>query len=183
MFMGNFDFKFKWHIMSVTCFFKWLCITIGGFVGWLVGEFEPTFPLIIVMALFIFYDAYSAYQLDKRVKKKYPDKAKREAAKFNSFAFGKVLRKTLPERIALIILAYLAQKYVFLHVDWHLEYVCCAAILFEQLLSIAENMASCNDTDSRFWNMLKKVLIDKTERHLEIELDELKDQDKAKEEE
>ena len=118
---------------------------------------------------------YVKYQLDKRVHKKYPDRVQREEAKFNSFDFSKVIKKTIPERIALILLAFVAQKYVFVHVEWHLEYVCTAAILFEQLLSIAENMASCTDTDSRFWKILRKVLIDKTERHFEIDLDELKD--------
>lgn len=158
--------------------FKWICLTVGGAIGWLVGEFKPTFPLVIVMVLFVLYDAYSAYQLDKRVHIKYPDKAKRREAKFNSYEFGKTIRKTIPERIVLILLAYLAQKYVFLHLEWHLEYVCCAAIIFEQLLSIAENMASCNDTDSRFWKMMKKVLIDKTERHFDLNLDELKEEEK-----
>lgn len=179
--MGNFDLNFNCKIMSTTYVFKWFCITIGGFIGWFIGEFEPIFPLGIVMILFVLYDAYSAYLLDKRVHKKYPDKVQRRKAKFNSFKFGKVIKKTIPERLALIILAYLAEKYVFLHVDWHLEYVCCAAIIFEQLLSIAENMSSCNDTDSRFWKMLKKILIDKTEKHLEVELDEYKE-DKEEEE-
>lgn len=169
--------------ISLTQVIKYLFLTVGGWIGWLIGEFEPTFPLIVVMVFFVLYDAYSAYLLDKRVKKKYPDKAKRREAKFKSYAFSKVVRKTIPERIALIILAFLAQKYVFIHVEWHLEYIATAVILFEQLLSIAENMASCNDTDSRFWNLLKKILIDKTERHLDVEFRELYEQEKAKEEE
>ena len=162
----------------VTQVFKYLFLTVGGWIGWLVGEFKPTFPLAVVMVLFVLYDAYSAWQLDKRVKIKYPDKTKRHEANFNSFCFGKVIRKTIPERLAFIILAFVAQKYVFIHVDWHLEYVATGAILFEQTLSIAENMASCNDTDSRFWKLLKKVLIDKTERHLDVEFRDLYEQEK-----
>lgn len=169
--------------LTLTHVFKCVFLAIGGIIGWLIGEFEPTFPLIVVMILFVLYDAYSAYQLDKRVKKKYPDKAKRREAKFQSFAFGKVVRKTIPERIALIILAFVAEKYVFLHVDWHLEYVITGIILFEQTLSIAENMASCNDTDSRFWNLLKKLLIDKTSRHIDANMREFLEEEKKKEEE
>ena len=169
--------------ITLTQAFKCLFLTIGGWIGWLVGEFSPTFPLIIVMIAFVLYDAYSAYLLDKRVKKKYPDKAKRREAKFKSYAFSKVVRKTIPERIALIILAFLAQKYVFLHVEWHLEYMMTGLILFEQMLSVAENMASCNDTDSRFWNMVKKVLIDKTIRHLDVEFRDEYEKEKELEEE
>lgn len=170
-------------VIDISYCLKWLWIGAGGVIGWFVGEFNPAFPLIVVMVLFVFYDAYSAYQLDKRVHKKYPDRVQREEAKFNSFDFSKVIKKTIPERIALILLAFVAQKYVFVHVEWHLEYVCTAAILFEQLLSIAENMASCTDTDSRFWKILRKVLIDKTERHFEVDLDELKDnQNKGRDE-
>lgn len=57
-------------------FWKAAFVAVGGWLGWLVGEFHPTFPLIIVAVIFIVYDVYS---LDKRVKKKYPDKAKRTA--------------------------------------------------------------------------------------------------------
>lgn len=182
--LANFglEMKFK-EVIDLSYCLKWLWIGVGGAIGWCVGEFSPAFPLIVTMVLFVCYDAYSAYQLDRRVHLKYPDKVKREEAKFNSFDFSKVIKKTIPERIALILLAFVAEKYVFLHVDWHLEYICTAAILFEQLLSIAENMASCNETDSRFWQMLKKILIDKTERHFELDLDELKDnQNKGRDE-
>ena len=59
-------------------FWKAAFVAVGGWIGWLVGEFAPTFPLIVVAV---------AFQLDKRVKATYPDKATRPA-KFTSFAFG-----------------------------------------------------------------------------------------------
>ena len=75
---------------------KSVIIAIGGGIGWFVAEFSPTFPLIVVAVVFILYDAYTAYELDKRVHKMYPEKKKREKAHFTSFAFGKVLRETCP---------------------------------------------------------------------------------------
>ena len=60
---------------KMNCIPEILFALIGGVIGWFVGEFSPTFPLIIVTFVFIFYDAYTAYKLDKRVKLKYPDKA------------------------------------------------------------------------------------------------------------
>lgn len=146
---------------------------LGGAVGWLVAELQPTFPLIIVMIAFVLYDAWTAYQLDRRVHIMYPDKTKRHEAKFTSFAFGKVVRKTIPERLVLILLAYLAETYVFIHVDLHLSYVVTGIILFEQAWSALENNASCrlDERESRFWKLLQSIMIDKTERHFDIELE------------
>lgn len=149
---------------------------LGGAVGWLVAELQPAFPLAVVMILFVVYDAWTAYQLDKRAKIMYPDKTKRHEAKFSSFCFGKVVKKTIPERLALIILAFIAEKYVFVHVDWHLAYITTGVIIFEQLWSALENNASCR-LDQReivFWRVIKKVVIDKTERHFDVDLSELK---------
>ena len=154
---------------------KILFAVIGGCVGWLVEEFQPTFPLIIVAVVFILYDAFTAYQLDKRVHKKYPDETKRHEAKFTSFAFGKVIRHTIPKRLSLIFLAYLVEHWVFIHVDIPLSYVATGVICFEQFWSILENEASCrNANESRFWKILQKITIDKTERHFDVNLDDLK---------
>ena len=154
---------------------KILFAVCGGLVGWFVGEFKPTFPLIIVAVIFIVYDAYTAYQLDKRVKEKYPDKALRREAKFTSFAFGKVVRRTIPKRLWLIILAYLVEHWVFIHLTIPLSYIVTVVICFEQAWSILENESSCrSEKDSRFWKLLQKVMVDKTERHFYIKLDLLK---------
>lgn len=162
---------------------KILFALIGGGVGWFVGEFRPTFPLIIVAVVFIVYDAYTAYQLDKRVKLVYPDKAQRKKAKFTSFAFGKVIKQTIPKRLSLIILAFLVEHWVFIHLTIPLSYVITGAICFEQAWSILENESSCrNEADSRFWRLLQKIMIDKTERHFDVSLNELKNSGRFTEE-
>ena len=156
-------------------FIKIVWLFIGAVVGWVCGEFSPAFPLIVVAVAFILYDAYTAWQLDKRVKAAYPDKTKRNEAKFTSFAFGKVVRKTIPERLVLILLAFLAEKYVFVHVSLPLSYIATGIILFEQMWSAFENNSSCrSDEDGRLWRTLQRIMIDKTERHFDVELDELK---------
>ena len=40
---------------------KVIWATMGGAVGWFVGEFNPAFPLIIVAIAFILYDAWTAF--------------------------------------------------------------------------------------------------------------------------
>ena len=164
---------FLQSIVNVT-WLEWLFLTIGGSIGWLIGRFEPAFPLLAVAFMFVLYDAWSAYELDKRVHKVYPDKVRREQAKFVSYKFRSVI-PTLIERMVIIILAYACERWVFVHVAIPVSYIAAAVVCAEQALSIAENKASCRlpgDKHARVWKMLAKVLIDKTERHFDLDLGE-----------
>lgn len=152
-------------------------MSVGGVIGWAVAEFRPTFPLIIVMICFVLYDAYTAYKLDKRVHKRYPDKAKRHEAKFTSFAFGKVVKDTIPKRLALILLAYMVEHWVCVHVQIPLSYIVTGIICFEQAWSFLENESSCRpEPEHKFYKLLQKIMIDKTARHFDVDLNELKDE-------
>lgn len=160
---------------SITNACKGLFLITGGVFGWIIAEFKPTFPLIIVIIIFIIYDAWTAYQLDKRVHLRYPTKTQREKAKFTSFAFGKVIKETIPKRLWVIFLAYLVEHWVFIHVSIPLSYIVTGAICFEQAWSILENESSCrSENESRFWKLLQKIMVDKTERHFDVNLDDLK---------
>lgn len=155
---------------------KVIWAALGGFFGWFVGEFRPTFPLMVVVIILIVSDAWTAFQLDKRVHKRYPDKVQRRDAHFTSFAFGKVIRVTIPKRLWLIVLAYAIERWIFVHMSIPLSYIVAGVIAFEQVWSMLENESSCRDTDneSRFWRQLQKIMIDKTERHFDVNLDDLK---------
>lgn len=149
---------------------EWLSLTLGGIAGWVVGRFEPAFPLIIIATLFVIYDAWSAYELDKRVHIMYPEQ-KRKEAKFTSYKFRQVI-PTLIERFVIIILAYCVERWVFVHINVPMSYIAAGVVCAEQALSIAENKASCRlpgDKHARIWKMLAKVLIDKTARHFDID--------------
>lgn len=153
---------------------KAIWIALGGVFGWLVEILRPTFPLFVVAMAFICYDAWTAFQLDKRAKAKYPDRTTRHEAKFTSFAFGKVVRKTIPERLIVILLAWMAETFVFVHVSIPLSYIATGIILFEQAWSAMENNSSCrSEEDSRFWRMLQRIMVDKTARHFDTEFPEL----------
>lgn len=156
-----------WKITAMVC---------GGLVGWMIGEFKPAFLLTVVVVVFILYVAWTAFKLDKRVRTSYPDKTQRKQAKFTSFAFGKVVKQTIPKRLMLIILAFLEEHWVFIHVTIPLSYVVTGAICFEQFWSILENESSCRtESESRFWKLMQQIMVDKTERHLDVNLDKLKD--------
>ena len=156
-----------WKITAMVC---------GGLVGWMIGEFKPAFLLTVVVVVFILYVAWTAFKLDKRVRTAYPDKTQRKQAKFTSFAFGKVVKQTIPKRLMLIILAFLEEHWVFIHVTIPLSYVVTGAICFEQFWSILENESSCRtESESRFWKLMQQIMVDKTERHLDVNLYKLKD--------
>ena len=155
-----------WKITAMVC---------GGLVGWMIGEFKPAFLLTVVVVVFILYVAWTAFKLDKRVRTAYPDKTQRKQAKFTSFAFGKVVKQTIPKRLMLIILAFLEEHWVFIHVTIPLSYVVTGAICFEQFWSILENESSCRtESESRFWKLMQQILVDKTECHLDVNLNKLK---------
>lgn len=156
---------------------KFAAMAVGGMVGWLVAEFRPTFPLIAVAIIFILYDAYTAFKLDKRVHAAYPEKTDRKKAKFTSFAFGKVVKQTIPKRLWLIVLAYLVEHWVFIHMQVPLSYILTGVICFEQAWSILENESSCRpEAEHRFWKALQQVMVDKTARHFDVNLDKLKEE-------
>ena len=164
---------------------EWIISAIGGLLGWFVGIFDPAFPLIYVAVAFILYDSWTAYELGKRVKKRYPDKKKRPV-KYESYKAWKMI-PTLIESGIIILLFFALQKWVFVDFYIPLSYIATGAICGVQLLSIAENKASCRrpgDKGYTIWKVLAKVLIDKTERHFDTDLSDLKESlDKAGEEE
>ena len=141
----------------------------------MIGEFKPAFLLTVVVVVFILYVAWTAFKLDKRVRTAYPDKTQRKQAKFTSFAFGKVVKQTIPKHLMLIILAFLEEHWVFIHVTIPLSYVVTGAICFEQFWSILENESSCRpESESRFWKLMQQIMVDKTECHLDVNLNKLK---------
>lgn len=156
---------------------EWIMAIVGGAVGWFIEIFNPAFPLIYVAVAFILYDSWTAYELDKRVKQKYPDKKKRPS-RYNSDKAWKMI-PTMMESFVVIMLMYAAQKWVFVDLYVPLSYIATGVICGVQLLSIAENKASCRfpgDDNYKVWKTLAKILIDKTERHFDTDLSELKEE-------
>lgn len=140
------------------------------FAGALVAALQPTLPYIGICTLAIFYDCYTAWQLDRRVKQAYPDHAKGEAGKFKSHHFGSVIM-TLLKSYALIVLAFLIERHITQGaVGVDLTKVAAGAICFWQIWSIVENESSCNG--ARWAQVARRFFVDKTKRHLDLDLEE-----------
>lgn len=143
--------------------------------GALVAFLHPTFPFILICTIAVLADVYTAWSLSRRVKKLYPEA---NDGKFKSSYAGKVTQ-TLIKIYLLIILAFLIEKFIFEGLPIKLANITAGAVCFWQVWSMLENESSCND--AHWAKVLQQVMIDKTERHFDVNLSELKKIDKDKE--
>lgn len=149
--------------------------TGGGFwrsffslAGALIAFLHPTLPFIVISTLAVLADVYTAWSLSRRVKKLFPDA---NDGKFKSRYFGRVF-ETLIKIYLLIILAYLIETFIFEGLPIRLANIAAGAVCFWQIWSMLENESSCND--ARWAKIAQQVMIDKAERHFDINLSELK---------
>lgn len=134
-------------------------------VAAIVAYIEPTIPYLMICTIAIIFDVVSAWDLGRRVKKAYPER--KDEAKFTSSAASKVLTSMF--RIyAVVFLAHIIDVHLITFVDMYLANIVSAVFCVIQGTSILENISSCNG--ERWAKILQKVLIDKTSRHLDIEL-------------
>ena len=146
--------------------------TLFSLLGAMLAVLEPTLPYILICTMLIFADCFTAWQLGKRVKKAHPERARKDGHKFASSHFGKVMI-TLMKSYFLVIVAYFMQKVITDGLPIDLTKIAAGAICFWQLLSVLENESSCNG--AKWAKIAQKILVDKTSRHFDIDLDELKD--------
>lgn len=147
---------------------RWAFTAIGAAMAIL----EPTLPYILICSMMILADCYTAWSLSRRARKAHPDKVSADGKKFKSKHFGEVL-VTLLKAWALIIMSFLIQRHITDGMPVDLTKVAAGAICFWQLWSILENESSCNG--AKWATILQRILVDKTSRHFDINLKELKD--------
>lgn len=146
---------------------RWVFTVLGAVVAIL----EPTLPYILICTLLILADCLTAWLLSRRARKAHPDKVSKDGKKFKSHHFGEVML-TLGKSYALIIMAFLIQRHITDGMPIDLTKIAAGAICFWQGWSILENESSCND--SKWAKVAQRILVDKTSRHFDIDLTELK---------
>lgn len=144
---------------------KYITTILGAICAFL----EPTVPFILICTFAILCDCYTAWSLSRRVKKTYPGA---NDGKFKSNYAGRVFI-TLLKVYPLIVLAYLIETYIFEGLPVKLTNIVAGAVCFWQVWSILENESSCNN--ARWAKIAQRILVDKTERHFDIDLHELKE--------
>jgi hypothetical protein len=141
-----------------------------GVLGAVLAFLEPTVPFILICTFAVLCDCYTAWALSRRVKKKYPGA---NDGKFKSNYAGRVFM-TLLKTYALIVLVFLIENFIFEDLPVKLSNIIAGAVCFWQIWSMLENESSCND--AKWAKIAQRILIDKTERHFDIDLHELKEQ-------
>lgn len=149
--------------MDTNLFIKYIFITTGG----ISLMFQDVSMLIVVCTLAVVVDCFSAIKLARRVKKIGKGTGKPTSAK------GKKILNTLLSIYSLIMLSYLIDMYVVTMFNLNLENVIAGIFCFWNLWSILENESSAND--SRWAKVLQRILIDKAERHFDVNLTEFKE--------
>lgn len=140
-----------------------------GIAGAAIAYLAPTYPFILICTMAVMLDCYTAFKLSRRVKDNHPGA---NDGKFKS-NYGKRIFNTILKIYSLIVLGYLIDKEIFPFYDLYLANIVAGAFCFIQIWSILENESSEND--SRWAKQLQKIMVNKAERHFNIDLSDFKD--------
>lgn len=141
---------------------QWL-MSIGG--GFLIAV-ETSIPFFVPCLLFTGLDVYSAYDLGRRLHKKWPE---RFDGKFKSEYKFRIMKTMILVFVAIILGSYVDQ----LMLDNSNEAVRVAMWVFivYQGWSILENWSSEND--NKLAKALQRIMVNKVERHTGVELKDI----------
>lgn len=139
-----------------------------------VAFLNPVFNYAWLCTAMVAADFISARMLARRIRRRYGTIGNREKIKFSSRRFGHLLA-TLGKIYTLLLLAHGVDS-IILGEDTSLSLMRFASTLvcFWQFWSILENESSANN--ATWARLAQKILIDKTERHLGVDLSILKNQ-------
>lgn len=150
---------------------KGLLALIGAFTAAMIDAVENVWIYLFLASAFVIIDCITAYKLNRRLKKKYGPNIVQ--GKYTSHGFWKTL-ETLGKSCAAIFLGYFIYKYMLIPEGGSamLHIYATGAVIGIQSWSILENSSSCNG--SKWAALAQKIVIDKSKRHLHIDLKPLK---------
>lgn len=163
--------------MHGNVIYDWLLRAAVGIGGAIIAWVEPLQGVMYVVFAAMVVDTITAYNLSRRVARKYKGMSH---GKLQSRRLLKLFT-TLVTVLTVIFLSYAIDMYCFPIMDLNLAYIVAFAFSMVQLISVLENISSCND--AKWAKLLQKILIDKTSRHLDYNVgDYLKEiaEEKAK---
>ena len=155
--------------------FKYLIAVVMAFVSFI----EPTLNFFYGIVAVITIDCFSAYNLNRRIKKKFPNYA---TGKLESKKALKVIY-TIGKVYGVILIIWFIEKNILKDLSFDVTKYVAALFCFIELISVLENESSCNNA---WWaRLLQKVLMDKTKRHfdIDIDIDKLKEEQEKEDEE
>lgn len=136
-----------------------------------VTTLSPTLPYILLCTTIVLMDCITAWRLAKRVRKAYPHKTTKDTPKFKSVHFRDVLL-TLMVVYSILVYAFFLDMYVTDSLPFNALKVSAGLIIGWEIWSCLENESSCNG--KKWAIILQQIMVDKTERHFDINLSALK---------
>lgn len=141
----------------------------GSFITALIcNAFLTIAPLAVLCFVLVLIDCFTSWRLACRLRQQ-----GKSSGKFRSDKFGRaVVEMSIIIPTALLV-AHFVQLYIFEGSNFHLPQITAGVICFWQIWSILENISSGN-REAAWAKILQKVMIDKAERHLDIDLTDFK---------
>lgn len=128
---------------------------------------SPGVPYMLLCTGFVVLDCASAFALGRRVARRYGNKESGDAGKFKSWRLGRMIM-SLVHIYSVVLLAHFAQVLITEGSPLDLRKLVAGAVCGWQFWSYLENCASCNG--ARWAKVARKILADKTARHLNIDM-------------
>ena len=132
---------------------------------------SPTLPYILLCTAIVLMDCITAWRLAKRVRKAYPHKTTKNTPKFKSVHFRDVLL-TLMVVYSILVYAFFLDIYVTDSLPFNALKVSAGLLIGWEIWSCLENESSCNG--AKWAMLLQQIMVDKTERHFDLNLSALK---------
>ena len=147
---------------------KAIFIALGGLAAGAISFFQPIYIYIVICVLAKIIDIVFAVRLSVRIKKS----SKKSSGKIKSKLINKFF-VSMTMFILFIMLSFMLDKFVVLQESLPMSRFACGAFVFQQIWSCLESESSSNH--SKWAKQLQKIMIDKSERHFDINLSEYKD--------
>jgi hypothetical protein len=127
--------------------------------------------MLVIMTFAVIADCITAYRLSRRVRKKYPDKSQPNDGYFSTEKATSKAYRLLAYLGSIIFALILDSKVMVMWDGIYLANYVTVLFCVLEAISCLENESSCSD--SRIALFLQKILVDKTQRHLGIDLNPL----------
>ena len=148
--------------MQSSAIYDHIVRALFALLGGILAYIEPLEEVMYVVFATIVVDVATAYLLNRRVADKYKGVSH---GKIQSQRLKSLGRSVIGISVIILLLQGIDQ-YCFVMFDLKLPYIAASVFCMIQVVSILENMSSCND--AKWAKLLQKVLIDKTARHFDM---------------
>lgn len=170
----------------MTTLYQFLSRILCAIIGVIWCYIEPTLNYLLICFFAIAIDCYTAWQCNRRIYAKYREAIKRNPncktdGKLKSQKMKRIISDIIKIGLCLVLINHVETDILGHLGNLYLTNYVAAIFCIIQFVSILENESTCNGAP---WaRVLQKIVADKTERHFNIKLKELMEEDPTSQEE